>query len=82
MRLRALFPLLASLCVALAGLIRSDGYVYEDEEADRQRIDEKLSSHDFVMHHSPAYNARYRFRYRIIARDLFLNELLPLIIVK
>lgn len=64
------------------GIIRSDGYVYEDEEADRQRIDEKLLSHDFVVHHSPAYNANYRFRYRIIARDIFLNEILPLISVK
>lgn len=60
-------------------IIRSEGYAYEAEEADRQLIKEKLSSHDFVMHHSQAYNNQYHFRYRIIARDIFIKEIMPLI---
>lgn len=63
------------------GIIRSEGYVYEGEQADRRLIQEKLSSHDFVMHHSRMYNDNYRFRYRIIARDIFMKEILPLISV-
>lgn len=63
------------------GIVRSEGYTYEDEEGDRRLIKEKLSSHDFVMHHSRAYNDNYRFRYRIIAQDIFMKEIMPLISV-
>lgn len=61
------------------GIIRKDGYTYDDEKADRRHINEKLSLHDFVIHHSQAYNDHYHFRYRIIARDIFVNEILPLL---
>lgn len=61
------------------GIIRSNGYTYNDEKSDRELINEKLSSQDFVIHHSQAYDDTYHFRYRIIARDIFINEILPLI---
>lgn len=46
---------------------------------DRRQIAETLESGQVAMHHSAAYNAQYHPHYRIIAKEIFEKELLPLI---
>lgn len=61
------------------GIIRARGFRYKGEEEDRSMLSESLAKGDFVFHHSDAFNAEYEFHYRIISREIFLKELLPLI---
>lgn len=60
-------------------VIKEKGLTFKDEENDRERIKEKMKTHDFVMHHSDDYNNAYHFRYRIFSREIFEKEILPLI---
>lgn len=60
-------------------VITSRNLSFENEQTDRAMIAERLRSGDFAVHHSDAYNNAYHFRYRIIARQLFNEKLLPLL---
>ena len=55
------------------------GLEFENEEADRKEIQEKLDRNEYVMHHSKSYNDASNFHYRIISRQVFEKEILPLI---
>lgn len=55
------------------------GLTFPEEAADRAMIAERLASGDFAVHHSQRYNDNYEFHYRIISREIFLAEILPLI---
>lgn len=55
------------------------GITLENEEQDREEINDKLQSGNFVMHHSDAFNKASRFHYRIMSRKIFETEILPLL---
>ena len=46
---------------------------------DAVAIEEMLSSGHYAVHHSKQYNAHYAPHYRIIAKDIFEAEILPLL---
>ena len=46
---------------------------------DAAAIEEMLSSGHYAVHHSKQYNAQYAPHYRIIAKDIFEAEILPLL---
>ena len=48
-------------------------------EVDSQAIKELLSQGKYVMHHSRRYNASYHPHYRIIRKDVFERDILPLL---
>ena len=60
-------------------VIQAQGLVFPDEAADRAAIDSVLRSDDFAVHHSARFNRNYQLHYRIISRDIFEAEILPLI---
>jgi hypothetical protein len=45
-------------------------------EADLAALDSLVGAGDLIMHHSDAFDAAYHPHYRIVARDIFENELL------
>ncbi len=61
------------------GQILEKGYDYPDMRADRERIFRQLNGGDPVVHHSKRFNDNYSVYYRIISREIFEKELLPLI---
>jgi hypothetical protein len=48
-------------------------------DADATAIKEMLSTGHYAVHHSRLYNQHYAPHYRIIAKDLFEKEILPLL---
>lgn len=46
---------------------------------DRENIFSLLKSGKYVMHHSELFTEAYDVHYRIIEREIFLNEILPLL---
>ena len=48
-------------------------------DADSRAINEMLSQGKYVMHHSRRYNASYHPHYRIIRKDVFERDILPLL---
>lgn len=46
---------------------------------DSTAISSMLAEQKYVLHHSPRYNAAYAPHYRIIRRDIFEREILPLL---
>lgn len=65
--------------MAIDGIIRDNGFSYPEEEYDRKEIMDLLSKGNFVVHHSERFNNVYELHYRIISKEIFLTELLPLI---
>lgn len=49
---------------------------------DSTRIAELLARGGYVMHHSPQFNWRTHFHYRLIRRDIFEEKILPLVPTK
>ena len=62
--------------------IRDLGLSFVDEHNDRLHIAERLASGDFAVHHSHQFDESYNFHYRIISREIFENEILPLILTQ
>ena len=48
-------------------------------DADAAAIKDMLSKGHYAVHHSSLYNEHYAPHYRIIAKDIFENEILPLL---
>ena len=48
-------------------------------EADAKAIKEMLATGHYAVHHSRLYNEHYEPHYRIIAKDIFEKEILPLL---
>jgi hypothetical protein len=48
-------------------------------DEDREKIFSLLEQGKFVMHHSEQFSANYDPHYRIMGREIFLNEILPLL---
>lgn len=51
----------------------------ENYEVDKQAISQVLQRGRYVMHHSSQYREAYNPHYRIIAKDIFETEILPLL---
>lgn len=63
----------------IADVINQMDLDLEDAVTDNDIIAEKLAKGDFQIHHSDAFNKNYNFHYRIISRDNFNKDILPLI---
>lgn len=46
-------------------------------EEDLARIDTLVAEGNLILHHSPQFEAAYHPHYRIVARDIFREEILP-----
>lgn len=51
----------------------------ENYEADKEAISQILQQGRYVMHHSSQYRETYNPHYRIIAKEIFETEILPLL---
>ncbi len=60
-------------------VLLTTGYTYDSLEVDRRRILLQLEAGDPVVHHSRIFNDTYSVHYRIISRDVFEREILPII---
>ncbi|MBD5346516.1 MAG: hypothetical protein HDR92_09010 [Bacteroides sp.] len=60
-------------------VIKNKGLSFSGESDDRRELMRQFADGDYVVHHSKRYNDSVHFHYRIIAREPFENELLPLI---
>lgn len=63
----------------IEGVISSMQLSLPDYEADSRAIDELLSAGHYSVHHSKVFNLHYAPHYRIIAKDIFEKEILPLL---
>lgn len=61
------------------GIIAEMGLSFEDEDADRNKLDRQFLEGNFVVHHSKAFNESNNFHYRIMSKEIFSNDILPLI---
>jgi hypothetical protein len=60
-------------------MIDAMGLQLPDIEQDRALIDSILEAGNVVMHHSQQFSEHYDPHYRIIEREIFEREILPLI---
>lgn len=51
----------------------------KQNQFDSEFIKDMFQQNQYMCHHSPLFNATYNFHYRIIRKDIFINEILPLI---
>ncbi len=63
-------------------VIRSMGWSFENESADREALGRQFAEGNYIAHHSPAYNAAVNFHYRIISRELFEQVIRPYLLNK
>ena len=59
-------------------IIREKGLTFPDEEKDRESLDKQFAEGNYIVHHSKRYNDAVNFHYRIISREKFETEILPL----
>jgi hypothetical protein len=64
---------------AVAAVIRKDFPDLPDAEKDLAAIDSLMAEGHYILHHSRIFNETYHPHYRIVARDIFENELKPLL---
>ena len=64
---------------AIENVVREQYSDLYNLEVDSQAINELLSQGKYVMHHSRRYNASYHPHYRIIRKDVFERDILPLL---
>jgi hypothetical protein len=60
-------------------IIRSKELNLPDYDADRLAIEQSLEAGEFMGHHSPAFEEAYAPHYRIISKEIYEKELLPLL---
>lgn len=63
-------------------VIKSSGTIPVNYAEDNAKIDSLLATGQYAFHHSRTYNDAYHPHYRIIARNIFENEILPIILMK
>lgn len=64
---------------SIDSIIRTMNIALPNAEQDRATIDSMLNAGQVVMHHSRLFNQHYAPHYRIIEREIFHKEILPLI---
>jgi len=60
-------------------IIEEEGWQMPDYEQDKAKIEEMLATGDHAITHSDNYKAHYFTHYRIVSREIFEKEFLPLI---
>lgn len=60
-------------------VIKEKNLHFADEDSDRARLSAQFRDGNYVAHHSKRYNDSVNFHYRIISRENFEKNLLPLI---
>ncbi|MBR4135451.1 MAG: hypothetical protein IKU03_03455 [Bacteroidales bacterium] len=60
-------------------IIEQHGWQMPDYERDKAMIEELLSTGDQPITHSRSYNAHYHPHYRIVTREIFEDEILPML---
>ena len=63
----------------IESIIRSMNLILPDYETDCQDINDNLQKGNYVGHHSEAYSKAYDPHYRIISKEIFEEEILPLL---
>ncbi|MDH6356451.1 hypothetical protein [Parabacteroides sp. PF5-9] len=63
----------------IEAIIHSMNLSLPDYERDKQEIHERLKRGEYVGHHSLLFEENYSPHYRIISREIFEKELLPLL---
>lgn len=63
----------------IEAIIRSMNLSLPDYESDKKEIDDRLVRGEYVGHHSKVFEDNYSPHYRIISKDIFEQELQPLI---
>ena len=63
----------------IEGIIATMELSLPNYDADAKAIKEMLATGHYAVHHSRVYNEHYAPHYRIIAKDIFEKEILPLI---
>ncbi len=63
----------------IEGIVAAMGLSLPNYDADAVAIKEMLVAGHYAVHHSRLYNERYAPHYRIIAKDIFEKEILPLL---
>ena len=62
---------------SVAKVLRRDFPGIPDAESELAAIDSLMGAGHLILHHSPAFSEAYHPHYRIVARDIFENELKP-----
>ena len=60
-------------------IILSRNLHFVNEEMDRKELTAQFAEGNYIVHHSQRYNDSVHFHYRIISKNLFNKEILPLI---
>jgi hypothetical protein len=63
----------------IEGVIATMELSLQNYDADSKAIKEMLATGRYAVHHSRLYNEHYAPHYRIIAKDIFEKEILPLL---
>ena len=63
----------------VSGILRKNFKDIPDLDQDLHTLDSLVAEGHYIMHHSQAYRDAYHPHYRIIATDIFIGELRPLI---
>lgn len=63
----------------IEAIIRSMNLSLPDYKSDKKEIDDRLERGEYVGHHSKVFEDSYSPHYRIISKDIFEQELQPLI---
>ena len=63
----------------IEGIIATMELYLPNYDADAKAIKEMLATGHYAVHHSRLYNEHYEPHYRIIAKDIFEKEILPLL---
>lgn len=61
------------------GVIREKGLTFMDEDTDRKALERQFDEGNYVVHHSKRFNDSVNFHYRIISREKFEKDILPLL---
>lgn len=55
------------------------GWNFQNENQDRESLASQFKDGNFIVHHSDSYNETVNFHYRIISREKFFKEIMPLL---
>lgn len=60
-------------------VIKKNGLTFQNYDSDRLKLENNFKHGDYIAHHSKRFNDSVNFHYRIISRELFEKNILPLI---
>lgn len=60
-------------------VIKKKGITFPDYESDSIKLKHNFDNGNYIAHHSKIFNNSVNFHYRIISRDLFEKNILPLL---